>query len=186
MKIFTIEAPEGFEWMLPVDDKDLEALLFDGTPRGADWKPVLMEPLRVDEQGNPLQSSDFPSCSGADMLLCRERAVAALRDVFEAYGELLPLRCTDGLGLWCLNVTRLADALDEQGSKLLRTPGTGKIIRVSAPRFLTRKLAGTLLFKLAQMPRGLIYVTDEFVRLVEGQGLRGIAFKQVFQDDPQR
>lgn len=179
MNVFTIGAPEGYEWVLPVHEEDFEILRFDGTPRRAGWEPVPMRRLRVDARGQCLQDSDFPTCSGSDMLMCRERAVTALRETLETCGELLPLACADGLPLWTLNVTQLLDALDEEESTLLRVPETGKILRVIAPRFRRQKLAGSRLFKLAQAPKGLIYASEEFVRSVQPLGLRGIEFKEV-------
>jgi hypothetical protein len=95
------------------------------------------------------------------------------------YGEILPLDCPVE-PLWTLNVTRLIDALDDGRSKLLKSPETGHILWIDDPVFRTEALNGVHLFKLAQMPRGLIYVTQLFTELVQTAGLKGISFKQVW------
>jgi len=114
------------------------------------------------------------------MLLLRQRAADALGRMLEGYGELLPLICREGDPLWTFNVTRLVDALDEQRSDVLLSADSKKILRVKAPVFRTERLTGIHLFKLSQMPRGLIYVTEPFVASVKSHGLRGIAFTQVW------
>lgn len=179
MKVFTITAPEGYEWVLPARNDEIETLRFDGQPRAGSWQPVRMQRLSQDEHGNPLALSDFPSCSGGDMLMLRRNAVAALTDIFESCGELLPLACPDG-ELWTLNVTNLVDALDEKSSQLLRAPDSGKILRVKKAVFRSEALRGQLLFKLTAMPRGLIYVTESFVERVKTAGLQGIGFRQAW------
>ncbi len=180
MNVFQITAPEGFEWVLPINEQDFAVLRFDGSARQASWVPIKMRRLTTNEQGRLLAASDFPSCSGGDMLLLRQNAVDALGAVLMGYGEILALECSDGAPLWTFNVTTLVNALDEGRSKLLRMPETEEILRVKAPFFRAEALAGVQLFKLTRMPRGLIYVTDTFVEHVKSLNLRGIAFRQVW------
>jgi hypothetical protein len=180
VKIFQITAPEGFDWVLPLNEQDFDALRFDGRSRQDSWTPVKMRRLTTDERGRTLAESDFPSCSGGDMLLLRQRAVDALGELLRACGELLPLECTGGAPLWTLNVTTLLDALDEDRSKLLRMPDSGEILRVKVPFFRSEGVAQAQLFKLARMPRGLIYVTEPVAQRIKSLPLRGIDFKQVW------
>lgn len=180
VKIFQINAPEGFDWVLPVDEQDFEALRFDGRPRQGSWTPIKMRRLTIDERGRPLAESDFPSCSGGEMLLLRQGAVDALGDILTACGELLPLECVGGTPLWTLNVTTLIEALDEESSKLLRMPESGEILRVKTPVFRPEAVSKAQIFKLSRMPRGLIYVTEPVARHVKSLPLRGIEFKQVW------
>jgi hypothetical protein len=183
VKIFQITAPEGFDWVLPINEQDFDALRFDGRSRQASWVPVKMRRVVADERGRPLAESDFPSCSGGDMLLLRQHAVDALGDLLGACGELLPLECVGRAPLWALNVTTLLDALDESRSKLLRMPESGEILRVKVPFFRPEAVAEAQLFKLSRMPRGLIYATETFVQRVKSLPLRGIDFKQVWAPD---
>jgi hypothetical protein len=185
MKIYKIGASEGFEWVIPSCSDDFEHLQFDGRARAGSWIPIEMRSVNVDEYGRRREKSDFPACSGGDMLLVRQRGVDLLGDVLRVDGELLPLNCVDGEPLWTFNVTTLLDCLDERRSTLLRMPDSGKIIRVKVPVFRMEALAASTarVFKVTQMPRGLIYVTDEFANRVASLPLRGIEFKQVWAVD---
>lgn len=180
MKVFTITAPEGYEWVLPAVEREIEMLRFDGQPRADSWRPIAMRRLARDEQGHPLLASDFPSCSGGEMLMLRRKAIDALGEILRCSGELLPLACPEG-ELWTLNVTNLVDALDEASSEVLRLPESGKILRVKKPVFRSEAIQGQEVFKLSAIPRGLIYVTDSFVDRVRAEDLRGIDFKQVWE-----
>lgn len=178
-KVYKLRHSEGFEWLLPANDAEFDLLRFDGQVKVNSWRPVRMKRLKVTEQGQPLESSDFPACSGGDMLVLSRAARERIGGQLERHGELLPLVCDDG-DFWVLNVTRLVDALDESNSQLLRASDTGAILMVRKYAFHAPALAQAELFKLPQMVRGLIYVTDPFIDLVRASGLRGIEFVQVW------
>ena len=113
------------------------------------------------------------------MLILGSAAKGKLGPQLERYGELLPLACDHG-EFWTLNVTRLIDALDEANSQLLRASDTGTILMIQKHAFYSQEVEQPMLFKLPQMVRGLIYVTDPFVELVEESGLKGIEFVQLW------
>lgn len=177
--VYKLRYSEGFEWLLPVNDSDCDLLRFDGQRRTELWRPVRMKRLTISEQGGPLSPSDFPACSGGDMLVVGRAARDKLGTVLEQYGELLPLLCDDG-DFWVLNVTRLVDALDESNSQLMRASDTGAILMIRKHAFRPAALDQAHLFKLPQTARGLIYVTDPFVQLASTSGLKGLEFVQVW------
>jgi uncharacterized protein DUF1629 len=182
VSVFELRYSEGFEWLLPVNDTDFDILAFDGQPRARSWKPVSMERLKTSERGQPLAPSDFPACSGGDMLIISGEARLKLQSELELYGELLPLACEDG-DFWTLNVTRLIDALDESNSELVRASDTGAILMIRKHVFRPTELGSAHVFLLRQMVRGSIYVTDPFVDLVTGSGLKGIEFLRVWSSN---
>ncbi|WP_437738931.1 imm11 family protein [Sorangium sp. So ce1335] len=178
-RVYKFRYSEGFEWLLPVNDADFELLRFDGQRKSSSWRPIRMKRLKVTEQGRPLEPSDFPACSGGDVLILDRAARDRIGWHLERYGELLPLLC-DGGDFWALNVTRLVDALDENNSELLRASDTGAILMVRKHAFRAAALERAELFKVPQMVCGLIYVTDPFVELVRASGLKGLDFVQVW------
>ena len=185
MKIFKTNAPEGFELALLVNSNDWDTLRFDGRSRQDSWVPVKMRSLLTDEFGQRRLESDFPGCAGGHMLLVRQSGVDALGDLLRASGELLPLENVGGGRLWTFNVTTLLDCLDERKSSLLRMPETGKIIRVKQPVFRLAAIAEHCapLFKVVQMPYGIIYCTEVFMERVTSLALRGLEFRQVWASD---
>jgi hypothetical protein len=113
------------------------------------------------------------------MLILGRAARLKLQSELEPYGELLPLACEEG-DFWALNVTRLIDALDEGRSELVRASDSGAILMIRRHVFRSSELEGAHVFKLRQMVRGSIYVTDPFVELVVASGLKGVEFLRVW------
>jgi hypothetical protein len=175
LKVYKPSPVEGYEWLQPVSDSDYDTLTFDGSPRAASWRPVRVTRLKQWEDGSRLLPSDFPVDAG---FAISRAAKEQLGSCLEEAGELLPLDCSDG-DFWTLNVTRLVDALDETGSKMLRASDSGSILLIHRYRFHTERL-GSEIFKLSQTPRGLIYFTDAFVNRVKATTLKGLDFKLVW------
>ena len=103
------------------------------------------------------------------------RAREALEALISAHAEMLPLTCDDGSTVWATNVTRLVDALDMNDSSVLRSSSSGAILVVKKHAF-KQGIDLPPLFKLANVPRGLLYATDEFTSWVKSAQLDGIAF----------
>lgn len=178
-KAYKLRYREGFEWLLPVDDRDFEQLRFDGRPRAASWTPVKMKRLIVSEQGRPLKPGDFFACSGGDMLVFSNRAKEILGADLARYGEVLPLSCAGG-HFWTLNVTSFLDALDESASQVVRASDTGGILMIRLHVLKAAAVVGADLFKLPQTPRGLIYATDSFGEKLKRHNLSGLELVQVW------
>jgi len=182
-RVYKLRFSEGFEWLLPVDEGDFDKLRFDGTRRADSWRPVRMRRLVQSDQGKTLRPSDFPACSGGDMLVLSRAAKEAIGAYLQQYGELLPLE-SDGGEFWTFNATTVLDALNEPASQVLRASDTGAVLLIRRPVFVSSALEGAGLFKVAQTPRGLIYATDEFVRLTRATRLDGLEFDPVWTSNP--
>lgn len=171
---------EGFEWINTLDDSEYDTFLeFDGAPRAPTWKPICVKRVRADKR-SAFMPSDFPWL-GAHALIMRRSAVDALRDLFDADGELLPLSTTDGIELFVFNA-RVIDAMDRPNSSLELYPGTDRIMRVKQLALLGPALSRAALFRLAH--RGSpTYVTSRFVERYEAAGLSGLTFKHVWSSD---
>lgn len=177
--VYNLRYSEGCEWLLPLNESDFDLLRFRGEPRTDTWKPVSMRRLRVSDQGKPLKPCDFPACSGGDMLLVDREAQERIGPYLQQYGELLPLACDEGQ-FWTLNVTRIVNALDEDESEVLRASDTGAILMIKKYAFDPNRLRQAQVFKLPQLIRGPIYVTNAFVEVIKGSGLAGLEFLQVW------
>lgn len=182
LKVYKFRYAEGYEWLLPAHDPDLERLRFDGQRRASEWVPVQMKRLTVSEQGQRLTPGDFYACSGGDMLVLSDRARQVIGPALEQYGEVLPLAC-DGRPFWTLNVTTFVDALDEDASQFLHASGSHRVLMIRRHVFKAAALEGAELFKLPQMPRGLIYATDSFAARLKESGLLGLELVQVWAPD---
>jgi hypothetical protein len=113
------------------------------------------------------------------MLLLDREVQERIGPYLEQYGELLPLVCDEGQ-FWTLNVTRIVNALDEDESEVLRASDTGAILMIKRHVFDPDRLRQAQVFKLPQLVRGLIYVTNDFVEVIKDSGLVGLEFLQVW------
>lgn len=180
--VYKLRYAEGYEWLLPIDEGDFDLLRLDGHPRANSWRPVRMKRLKRSEQGQTLKPSDFPSCSGGDMLILSRAAKEKIGAELERFGELLPLACDEG-EFWVFNVTSVVDGLDESRSQVLRASDTGAVLMIRTHAFRPSELARAEVFKLPQTLRGLIYVTRSFLEKVQGAGLAGLEFEQLWPLD---
>ena len=178
MRIFEPGPAEGFEWIAPVSKEHYEILRFDGTPRRRDWKPILVERVSEPRRGIRLVDSDFPWLGGGGLAL-RERAREVLGARLEPYAELLPLE--SDAPVWAVNVTKVVDALDEDRSEVLRFETSNDIMDVKRYEFRKEVVEGLLIFKVPQLLRADPFVSEEFVELVEGSGLKGLAFRLLWE-----
>src|SRR4051812_27024483 len=99
---------EGFELCQPVCQDDYETISteINGAPRSQAWRPIAMRLVHMDE-GKKLTTSDAPWL-GSDALIFRKPAVDKLGGLLNAYGELLPINCSEA-ELWFFNPTKVVD-----------------------------------------------------------------------------
>lgn len=177
MKVYEFEAQEGYEWVVPVNEAEFEVFRgFDGSARAPDWRPIKMELVTEDEQGRPLLQSDIPWL-GKHAPVLRKKAASALAPMLAGYGEMVPLAC-DTADLVVFNTTRvLVDALDMDRSAFVRFPSTGRIMKVKAHVFRPERVQGVHAFKVPDLLRGSVFVTDEVVSAVQEAALQGVGFR---------
>ena len=179
MTVYRLNYGEEFEWLLPVSNKDYDLFDFDGTARAASWKPVQMERLKVSDRGRRLKPADLPAGATGSIMLLGRRAKERIGSYLERYGELLPLACDDG-EFWVLNVTAIADALDEKATQeILRSSETGRILMLTRPAFRASRLVHEV-FKLPDPVPSSIYVTTPCVERFRAAGLTGPEFVPIW------
>lgn len=180
MVIFQPIVADDYEWIncvRPEDDYEIFAA-FDGSPRAAEWEPVMVRRVRADKR-HGFKPSDFP-WNGSHALIMRKKAVDALRDLLESAGEILPLSTEDDTELFVLNVTRVLDAIDEGGSQIQRFPDSGRIMRIESIAFKESVVKGVDLFRLPHR-MSATYASERFVIAVEKAGLVGLEFDKVWE-----
>ena len=183
MKVLKINHEAGFQWLLPKVEGDNELLRFDCSSRASTWEVLRMAHVdRLDGSGPRLtKRSDFPCAGSSNRIILNKKAKNEIGQLFEQFGELLPLISEDGEPYWALNVMRFVDALNEEQSTFLRASETGRIMSIKKHVFAPNALVGEQLFKLPQTPMGLIYATDAFVETIRSTDLSGIGFIPVWE-----
>jgi hypothetical protein len=140
---------------------------FDGTLMKRPWADVKFG-WDPDMLSKP--KGDYPSLIPSVPVFSRA-AVAALRDLLEGAGEILPVKIARE-EYFLHNVTRIVDALDESHSILHRFDD-GRVFHDEEHSFFGDKLDGVSIFKVPQMPDLSIFVTDVFVKRVKQAKLKG-------------
>ena len=165
---------------MPVNGSAFEVFQsFDGTPRLPNWRPVPIKVVTDDERGRALLQSDVPWL-GKHVPVFRETALAALAPSLAECGEMLPLECASA-DLVAFNTTTILEALDLERSESVNFPSTGRIMKVKSYVFRPERLGGVHAFKVPELTRGSVFVTDDVVSAAQEAGLRGVGFRQLWE-----
>lgn len=181
-RIFRPSVPEGFEWAVPTDPAEFEVIrTLAERPAGAVWQPVHMTLLKLDDHGRPHRRADLPWL-GADAIVLRDEAIETVGALLRPHGDLLPLLCDDArLALFA--APAVAGVLDEGRSDMVRF-GSGRIMSLRAPVFRAAALGNTKAFKLAEMPRGDLFLAGQLVEAIRATGMTaGTDFTPVYMED---
>lgn len=147
---------------------------FDGTPLAHEWTPL--EITAVDEDDELAVLGDHALLGTIPVF--SEPAVSILSDFLEQNGELLPLVYSRGR-YFAYNVTTVVNALDEDRSKLVRF-STGRVMSIEEYVFKQEALSDRPIFKIPELPRAYVFVTDIFVERVRAGALHGFDFLPVW------
>jgi hypothetical protein len=152
---------------------------FQDRPLLGSWKAKVLDvEILARAQLKQLHASDFPALQGG-VLAVSSRARNVLLDTLLRFGELLPLRCRDG-EYWLYNSLTMIDALDMERSTFTRLQSSARIIYVDEPVFIEEGLADSVIFHIPYPHPSLLYVTQEFVELVEANDLVGLGARCVW------
>lgn len=170
---------DHYRWLDTTDGGDITGFEIDSSLVGATWEPLVVQWMTEDMEGT--LEGDFPTLG--NLRVFSQKAVDALLELLVENGELLPLISKDGQ-FYVYNVTRVADALDEERSEVVRFKTSGRIMRIEHYRFRSELLAGLSIFKVPQLTE--VFVTDAFVKRVQEANLKGFAFRELWSSEPQR
>lgn len=170
--------------VMPEDTATASDILksLDGTSRKEVWTPLKVRLVTEDDRGRHLKESDFPWLTGKAPVL-KQTAVGAVGSLFELDGEFLPLSC-DTARLLLFNVLKVVDALDIGRSDLTMFPNTNRIMAVRRYAFTGDHLDGEGIFRVPQLIKSAVFVTERIVNAVEQSNLKGVGFRLLWQSAP--
>lgn len=117
----------------------------------------------------------------AGVLVLRDDAIEIVGELLRPHGELLPLECTDAR-LAIFTAGALVGALDEMRSDVVRF-SSGRIMSLRKLAVRTEAIADRQAFKLAEVPNGDLYLTEQLVERIRDTGLTsGTDFTEVAVD----
>lgn len=157
---------------------------FDGTPKADRWAATPREVKFVDPE-KPI--GDFLAFYPSSALAVVNPDRLEITRILLECAELLPLRAP-GLRVSLANVVPAEACLDEKASQGKRL-ADGRLYFVERYEFIRERLPRRSLFKAAEEPYGVFALQgatgedDDFKRIVERDGLMGLDFTEVWNDD---
>lgn len=142
-------------------------------PLKTSWRPVPVETSRA----GPFVRSDFPSFYGCIPVFSSE-AWDVLRPLIEDVVEALPLLHPER-DFIAINVLEVIDALDRSKCDIMYNRVTNRVSRIRTYRFRTDMLRAKHCFRIPETSGREVFVSDQFTRLVDEHGLKGLRFKQL-------
>jgi hypothetical protein len=174
-----------YRWLRPVKEVDwIDAWCFDGRPKQSTWN---VDDAVVEEDALERPRGDFPYLTG-QVLVIAARAVAAVGSLAAESGELLPLRGRDGAEYALFNAVPRYECVDETQSQW-KTGPSGRRLWIQRYAFVKERLPPVSLFKAQASTshllatEGLLDDRHEFKSQVEQGGLRGLEFREVWNDE---
>jgi hypothetical protein len=143
---------------------------FDGVPMSHQWGTP--EVTVDDGDEGDVELGDFAWLGTVPVFSLR--ALEVLVEPLKSSGEVLPLRCKAG-EYFAYNVTRVVPALNEAASSINRY-STGRVMEISKYAFLPDVIDDVAVFKIPQLPKAYVFVTDHFVEQVRTAQLTGFSF----------
>lgn len=172
------EFPENAASLLGNDRLDQD---FEGTNRAKlSWQPNRLAEVWTPQSvvGPVAPYNDYPCVSRIPAF--SERAVAALRDLLEPNGELLPLKTEVG-NYYAFNILKKSTALNLDDSDATFAPGSAKETAIKIKKFAFDEYAveDHVIFRIREYPVAVL-VTDTFKQRVESAALNGFYFIQLW------
>lgn len=168
-RYFRTSVPEGFEWALPAERGDFKALRnLDFDSAGSPTRRRVAMTLLTNEDGRQFRHAFLPWFASHTLVL-RDEAIEVVGQVLRPHGELVELDCETARLSMFVAPTK-AGFLDEEKSDLERF-SSGRIMSLRRPVFRCEAIAGVLAFRLAEMPRGHLYLSESIVEAAKATGL---------------
>lgn len=180
MKVYSLRADsERFKGLMPVDEEhwDVFREFNSGQSLKDGWVPIPMRFYVYRKRRLP--EGDFPTLLG-EAPAFSPRATKALTPILQRHGELLPIDA-EGAEYYAFNLMVIRDALDFQKSVVERLSG-GMIFAINSYVFTPEKLSGSCMFRIPELVNR-IFVTDEFVRVVQDHNLTGFDLPLLWDSD---
>jgi hypothetical protein len=147
---------------------------FDGRSLRSSWEPLSI--TAADEDDAAAEMADFGLLGTIPIV--SERTVEVLRDLTVRCCEFLPLAFSRQ-AYFALNVMTVVDALDEKRSTLTRF-SDGAVMSVQDYVFRLDSLNRVVIFRIPQLLRAYVFVTQHFVDRVRRARLTGFRFTELW------
>lgn len=178
MKIWRLENDlDNYDYLVLENESDWEMINdtyeFNGKRISGIWNPIEVVAYVDTKIGDSLYL--FPGGP-----IFSERAVEVLKEFLEDRAEILPIKYNKG-SFYVINITNVIQAVDIDKSKVVRFPSSGRIMKFESIAFFKEKLDNQPIFKISELPRTQVFVSDSFRESVINNNLTGFKFTEVWE-----
>lgn len=180
MKVWELETDaNNYDYFTIPDDEEEEKLLFDycfdGNPIADRWKPITVEVIEESKR------SDTPTFKpGAPVL--SENAIMKLQDLIKGVVEVLPLNYSKEQ-YYAINVLDVVDCIDYDKAKCKMFGDGKRVMRFIEYSFKPEIIQNKHIFKIPELCKSCVLVSDEFRNRVLKSGLDGFAFHELWDSE---
>lgn len=179
MRIWQLTVANNGVLVEPVNEWSVEEEnSFDGRLKARGWIPQRIK--RADSSTKPLLDAPIFLYSG--IILLSGEAISVLAAYLRDSCELLPVICDEG-DFSIVNVTAVLDCIDYERAVFEKSGTSGRVLWFDRYAFLPDKIGNHDIFKISEFPRSRIFVTDQFKKVVEENGITGLGFRLAWESD---
>jgi hypothetical protein len=181
MKVYSPRVADGVEWALPQESEVYEILNSLGPEPVVDSWAAPVFRLITEDEGTTLSPADCPWL-GRHVIVVRGQLSSWFAQIGGGNVEILPLVCpTAELSL--VHVLDFRRALDVESSDVVRFTSSGRIMRIREMVLDPSALVGAGFFKLAEYPRGALFVTGAAAEELLQRAPTGFELPLVWSDE---
>ncbi len=149
--------------------------MFDGTSLKNRWKKLK---VKFYEEDKDLKDGDAP---GFNIPVFNEKALNALLPLIKDNVEILPLQLNNET-LYGINVLSIVNALNYDLSEYKTFRDGKRVMAIKKYAFIEEKIEKNNIFKLMDLPRGDVFVSEEFHDRVIDYHLEGFKLEIIYDE----
>lgn len=180
VRIFSPTLPEAnYEWVMPIAEGRTEWLAVVGTAAQDPVEPAPEVEILTEDEGEHFKRAWMP-WYGSHLLVLRDEAIDAVGPLVLPFGSLIELPSKAARIAIFAAQTR-EQMLDVNRSEIIRFPSSGRVMSVRSPVFRDELVAEVDAFRLEEMRRSALYLTEALVDEIIATGLTsGTEFELVY------
>lgn len=176
MKIWHLDFDvDKYSNLMPINEKDLDSLEFDGSSKKDKW-----EPMEVELDGDKLLGDVTCLALIPGIPVFNAKVIKEIRNFIESSVEILPLVYNND-EFYVINITEVLDCIDYKKSKYVTFKSSGRIMRFERYFFNEECIKGKHIFKIKDEPKRRAFVSDEFRLKVLESRISGFKFELVWE-----
>lgn len=142
------------------------------------WTPLK---IKLIEHGGKLKKGDIPYLSPGVPIFSK-KAINVLNEYLSKNTEILPIDF-NGDEYSLINVINLLDGIDYKNSVIEYYSDKKRIMAFDKYAFIKEKVENQHIFKIVELPRADVFISDEFRNKVIESGLEGFKFVEVWDTE---